>query len=162
MLPPLAAAGRAHQAQADIGAIPWLVRQLRFGLQLPWNRRPRNIRALEYNLSPEDLVFACGQVRRWIEAGYYREASVADLRAMRHARSLSQAFVTASATKSRLVIYYSLVNECWGERSFSTCRPLSLPSSPTTASSRRTYAMRTTICCGGPRINSTWHSAWAA
>jgi hypothetical protein len=118
MLPPFAAVGRAHQAWADIGASPWLVRQLRFGLQLPWNRKPRNTRAREYNLSPEDLAFARGEVLRWIAAGYCREASDADLRAMRHAGSVSPAFVTTSASKYRLVIDYSLVNECLDERSF--------------------------------------------
>jgi hypothetical protein len=64
MLPPFAEVGRAHEAWADIGASPWLVRKLRFGLQLPWNRKPRNTRAREYNLSPEDLAFARGEVLR--------------------------------------------------------------------------------------------------
>jgi hypothetical protein len=110
--------GRAHRAWAEIGASPWLVRQLRFGLQLPWNRKPRNTRAREYNLSPTDLDFSQREVRRWIEAGYCREASGADLRALRRAGSVSPAFVTVSAKKSRLVIDYSLVNECLDERSF--------------------------------------------
>jgi hypothetical protein len=56
MLPPFAAVGRAHQAWADIGASAW------FGLQLPWNRKPQNTRARDYNLSPEDLAFARGEV----------------------------------------------------------------------------------------------------
>jgi hypothetical protein len=118
MLPPFWAAGRAHQAWADIGACPWMVRQLRFGLQMPWNRKPRNNRARECNPSPEDLVFARGEMRRWIAAGYCREVSVANLRAMRHEGSVSPAFVTTSASKYRLVIDYSLVNECLDERSF--------------------------------------------
>jgi hypothetical protein len=58
MIPPFVAVGRSHQAWTDIGASPWLVRQLRFGLQLPWTRRPQTIRAREYCLSPEDLEFA--------------------------------------------------------------------------------------------------------
>jgi hypothetical protein len=57
-------------------------------------------------------------VRLWIEAGYCREASGADLRALRRAGSVSTAFVTVSAKKSRLVIDYSLVNEWLDERSF--------------------------------------------
>jgi hypothetical protein len=117
MLPPFAAVGRAP-GLGDIGASPWLVRQLRFGLQLPWNRMPRNTRARGYSLSPEDLAFARDEVRRWIAADYCREASVADLRAMRHAGSVSPAFVTTSASKYRLVIDYSLVSECLDERSF--------------------------------------------
>jgi hypothetical protein len=118
MLPPFVAVGRSHQAWTDIGASPWLVRQLRFGLQLPWNRKPRNIRAREYNLSPEDLAFARCEARRWVKAGYCREASDEDLRALRRAGSVSPAFVTVTAMKYRLVIDYSLVNECLDERSF--------------------------------------------
>jgi hypothetical protein len=117
---PFAAVGCAHQAWADIVASPWLVRQLRFGLQLPWNRKPRNTRARENNLSPEDLAFARGEVQRWIAARYCREASVAVLRAMRHAGSVSPAFVTTIPAKYRRVIDYSLVNECLDERSFRT------------------------------------------
>lgn len=118
MSPPFVAVGRAHQAWTDIGASPWLVRQLRFGLQLPWNRKPRSTRAREYKLIPADLDFSRREVRRWIEAGYCRRASEADLRALCRTGSVSPAFVTVSAMKSRLVIDYSLVNECLDERSF--------------------------------------------
>jgi ribonuclease HI len=118
MIPPFAAVGRAHQAWTDIGASPWLVRQLRFGLQLPWNRKPRTTRAREYNLSLEDLLFARCEVGRWVSAGYCREANGADMRALRRVGSISPAFVTTSAMKSRLVIDYSLVNECLDDRSF--------------------------------------------
>jgi hypothetical protein len=118
MTPPFVAVGRAYQAWADIGASPWLVRQLRFGLQLPWNRKPRSSRAREYNLSLADLAFARREVQRWVEVGYCREANGADIRALWRAGSVSTAFVTVSAMKQRLVIDYSLVNECLNERSF--------------------------------------------
>jgi hypothetical protein len=118
MYPPFVAVGRAHQAWTDIGSSTWLVRQLRFGLQLPWNRKQSNMRAWEYNLSPTDLEFTRREVHRWIEAGYCREARGAYLRALRRAGSISPAFVTVSARKSRLVIDYSLVDECLDERSF--------------------------------------------
>jgi hypothetical protein len=95
-----------------------MVRQLRYGLQLPWNRKPSDVRARKYNLSPTDLEFSRREVRPWIEAVYCREASGADLRALRRAGSISPAFVTVSAMKSRLVINYSLVHECLDERSF--------------------------------------------
>jgi Reverse transcriptase (RNA-dependent DNA polymerase) len=118
MIPPFVAVGRSHQAWTDIGASHWLVRQLRFGLQLPWTRRPQNIRAREYCLSPEDLAFARSEVQRWMTAGYCREASLTDLHAMRSAGSVSPAFVTYTAKNPRLVIDYSLVNEYLDERSF--------------------------------------------
>jgi hypothetical protein len=107
-----------QQAWTDIGSSPWLERQLRYGLRLPWNRNPRNIRARQYNLSPTDLEFSRREVRRWIEAGYCREPRGADLRALRRAGSISPAFVTVSAMNFRLMIDYSLVNECLDERSF--------------------------------------------
>jgi hypothetical protein len=111
MIQPFAAVGRSHQAWTDIGASPWLVRQLRFGLQLPWNRNPWNIRAREYNLSPEDLVFARCKARRWVKVGYFREASDKDLRSLRRVGSVSPAFVTVTTMNYRLVIEYSLVND---------------------------------------------------
>jgi hypothetical protein len=43
-----------------IGARDWLVRQLRFGLQLPWTRRPpSSSRIPQYYLMKEDGRFAC-------------------------------------------------------------------------------------------------------
>jgi hypothetical protein len=68
--------GHAHSAWQEIGASNWLVRQLRFGLQLPWRRKPpRSARIPSYNLSPADLAFARGEMRRWMTAGFYRRAS---------------------------------------------------------------------------------------
>jgi hypothetical protein len=64
----------------DIGASDWLVRQLRFGLQLPRRRvPPRSARITSYNLSPADQEFACGEVRRWMMASFCRRASDADI-----------------------------------------------------------------------------------
>jgi hypothetical protein len=118
MVAPFVTVGSAHQAWTDIGASSWLVRQLRFGLQLPWIRKPRNSRAREYNLSLEDLAFSQREAQRWVDSGYCREASGADLHLLRRSGSVSPAFVTVSANKFRLVIDYSLVNECLDERSF--------------------------------------------
>jgi hypothetical protein len=146
MNPPFAAVGRTHQAWTGIGASPWLVRQLQFGLQLPWNRKPRITRARDYNLSLEDLLFARCEVGRWVSAGYCREANGADMRALRRAGSISPAFVTTSAMKLRLVIDYSLVNECLDDRSFRMEQLADLSPSlrPDDASSRRTSRMHTT------------------
>jgi hypothetical protein len=78
MSPPFVAVGSAHPAWTDVGASPWLVWQLRYGLELPCNRKPRNMRAREYNLSPMDLEFSRREVRRCIEAWYCHEASDED------------------------------------------------------------------------------------
>jgi hypothetical protein len=64
LTPPFMAVGLAHRAWAEIGASDWLVRKLRFFLQLPWRlKAPRSARISSYNLSPNDLGFACDEVR---------------------------------------------------------------------------------------------------
>jgi Reverse transcriptase (RNA-dependent DNA polymerase) len=119
MPPPFVAVGQAHRAWTEIGASDWLVRQLRFGLQLPWRRKPpRSVLVRSYNLRPADLGFARGEVRRWLTAGYCRLATAADLKEIRRAGRVSPAFVTTTASKPRLVIDYTVVNECLEERTF--------------------------------------------
>jgi hypothetical protein len=116
---PFVKVGRAHSAWAEIGASDWLVRQLRFGLQLPWRRKPPvSARIRSYNLSPADLGFACDEVRRWMTAGFCRRASAVDLKQIRRIGRVSPAFVTTTASKPRLVIDYTVVNECLEERTF--------------------------------------------
>ena len=118
-VPPFIAVGQAHSAWTDIGASDWLVRQLRFGLQLPWRRMPpRSARLTSYNISPADQAFACGEVRRWVMAGFCRRASDADILAIRRSGRVSPAFVTTTASKPRLVIDYTVVNECMEKRTF--------------------------------------------
>jgi hypothetical protein len=117
--PPFVAVGQAHRAWAAIGASEWLVRQLRFGLQLPRRRKPpRSAQIRSYNLSPADLGFACEEVRRWMTVGFCRRACAADLEEIRRRGRVSPAFVTTAASKSRLVIDYTVVNECMEERTF--------------------------------------------
>jgi hypothetical protein len=119
LLPPFVAVGQAHRAWAEIGSSAWLVRQLRFGIQLPWRRKPpRSVRFPSYNLGPADLEFACGEVQRWMTAGFCRRASAADLVEIERSGRVSPAFVTTTASKPRLVIDYSVVNECLEERTF--------------------------------------------
>jgi hypothetical protein len=99
------AVGPAHYAWAEIGASDWLVRQLRFGLQLPWRRKPpRSARICSYNLSPNDLGFACDEVRRWMLSGFCRRASASDLLEISRRGRFSPAFVTKTALKPPIVI----------------------------------------------------------
>jgi hypothetical protein len=122
MLPPFVAVGRAHLARTEIGSSPWIVRQLRLGLQLSWNRKPYYTRAREYKLSLYHLMSARSEAQRWVCLGYCRESTSEDRRALRrggaaHVDSrVSPAFLTMSAIMKRLVIDYSLVNEYLEER----------------------------------------------
>jgi hypothetical protein len=51
-------------------------------------------------------------MRRWMTAGFYRRASAKDLRTIRRRDRASPAFVITTASKPRLVIDYTVVNEC--------------------------------------------------
>jgi hypothetical protein len=118
-VPTFIAVGQVHSALTDIEASDWLVRQLRFGLQFPWRRMPpRSARITSYNLSPADQEFACGEVRRWMMAGFCRRASDADISAIHRSGHVSPAFVATKASKQRLVIEYTVVNECMETRTF--------------------------------------------
>jgi hypothetical protein len=117
--PPFVAVGLAHHSWTEIGASDWLVCQLRFGLQLPWKRKPpKSGRIPSYNLSPGDLGFACGEVLRWMNAGYCHRASPRDSLEIRQRGRVSPAFVTTAARKSRLVIDYTVVNESLEDSTF--------------------------------------------
>jgi hypothetical protein len=117
--PPFVAVGREHRAWAEIGASDWFVRQLRFGLQLPWRRKPPwSARIRSHNLSPADRGFAFDEVRRWMAAGFCRQVSAADLVEIRLRGRVFPAFVTSTASKLHLVLDYIVVNECMEERSF--------------------------------------------
>jgi hypothetical protein len=119
LLPPFEAVGRAHGAWAEIGSIAWLVRQLRFGPQLPWRRKPpRSARVPSYDLSPGDLEFACGEVQRWMTAGFWRGATTKYLQAIRLSGRVSPGFITTISRKLRIVVDYSVVNRCLEERTF--------------------------------------------
>ena len=119
MPPPYVAVGQAHSPWTEIGASAWLIRQLRFGLQLPWRRKtPSSARIPSYNLSPADLAFAGVEMRRWMKAGFCRRASAMDLRTIQRSGRISPAFVTTTASNPRIVIDYTVVNECMEERTF--------------------------------------------
>lgn len=69
-VPPEVRVGRSHAAWMEIGASSWLVRKLRFGLQLPWvppvqYRRPR-----QYPMSPEAGKFTTAEVARCMDNGF--------------------------------------------------------------------------------------------
>lgn len=110
--------GKAHAAWTALGASPWLVRQLRFGLQLPWTgavpyRRPR-----AYPMGREGADFVQVEVERWLRKGFVRQATTAEARELTRAGQVFPSFVTQSAGKSRLVVDYKRANECMEARTF--------------------------------------------
>ena len=95
------------------------MRRLRYGLQLHLLPEAGQHAGAIVQLEPEGPgILGWREVRRWIEAGYWREASGVDFRALRRAGRISPAFLTVSAMQSCIVIDYSLVNECLDESSF--------------------------------------------
>ncbi len=94
-----------------------LIRQLRFGLQLPWLRPPPRRAACPYPLGDAEAAFADQEIRRWLRLGFARPATGADMTTLRR-RGCSPAFVTNIDTKPRLVIDYTQVNNCLEERTF--------------------------------------------
>jgi hypothetical protein len=73
------------------------------------------VREVRWAMSDE---FACEDLRRWMMAGFCRRAGAADLEEIRRRGRVSPTFVTTAASKSRLVIDYTVVNECMEERTF--------------------------------------------
>lgn len=116
MTPPFVTVVGRYMEWVKIGASPWIVRQLRFGIQIPWIRKPKHtIRVPDYNLAPADAFFAKKEVERWLVHGLCRRAVGKE---MQFIRTMSPAFVTVSTGKLPLVIDYLKVNECLEERSF--------------------------------------------
>ena len=117
-LPPYQKVGAPHLEWTKIGASPWLVRHLRFGLQLPWTSEPSRQRISEYKLEPSHAWFAKEEVEQWLEMGYARTASPKERSRLLRKIIVSPAIVTSTAKKLRLGIDYSKVNDCLEERTF--------------------------------------------
>lgn len=118
MAPPFARMGASHKEWERIGASPWILRQLRFGLQLPWTREPMYRPIRSYKLQSTEAMFAREEFKRWTTEGYARPATKVETQALRRQGRVSPAFVTKSAGKLRLVVDYSEVNKCLEQRTF--------------------------------------------
>jgi hypothetical protein len=89
-------------------------------------RTAASVEAQATKVGPDPVVqsqsgrpgFACGEVLRWMKAGYCRRASPRDILDIRQRGRVSTAFVTTDARKIRLVIYYTVVNEFFEDRIF--------------------------------------------
>lgn len=117
--PPYVSVGRAYKEWEEIGASPWLVRQLRYGIQLPWRSLPgRERRVREYPLSPGDRSFSKMEIDRWLASRFIRRANGQEVKTILRHGCVSPAFVTSSAGKRRIVVDYKKVNEHLEERTF--------------------------------------------
>jgi hypothetical protein len=69
--------GRSFATWQKLEASPWLVRQLRFGFQLPWTSEVSHQRPRSYPLTPVDRAFAVEELVRWVDCGFARRAAPA-------------------------------------------------------------------------------------
>lgn len=117
LTPPYRVAQSWRQWQS-IGGSPWLVRQLRFGIQLPWVRQIPSRQTREYPLPPAERQFAQVEISRWLARGFVRLVTRAEARAARRSGHILSTFMTTSAGKFRLVIDYRQANDCMARRPF--------------------------------------------
>lgn len=117
MAPCYTQVGARYRAWEEIGATPWLVRQIRFGIQLPWTGPCRFQHRSSYDLSPAHQKFAREEVQRWLSLGYVRKANPSQGRRLAQRGMVAPAFVS-EGRKPRLVIDYSVVNESLDQRTF--------------------------------------------
>lgn len=115
---PFLRVGESHLEWERIGASPWLIRQLLFGLQLPWISKPKIQRKSVYPLEPVHREFAEREVQRWVSKGFLREANPTDGKRLIRRGQVSPAFVTTTTKRLRLVVDYSVVNKSLEERTF--------------------------------------------
>lgn len=90
---PFAAIAAKWQGWEEIGASPWAVRQLRYGLNLPWVSPPKAHRAPPYPAERGKREFITIEVIRWKKLGYVREVGREEPRSWNH---VSSAFVVVA------------------------------------------------------------------
>lgn len=115
---PAVRVGFSYRKWGAIGVSTWLVRQFRYGLQLPWiweapYRQPR-----PYPMTKMEAEFASQEVDRWIKKGSVRYATKAEERKLRRIEWIYPSFVAETAGRQRLVTDYQSANECLEPRTF--------------------------------------------
>lgn len=118
MSPPSVRVGQAWTAWQKIGASDWLVRQLRFGLQLPWTRGVPYRTPRPYRMKKEEQEFAREEISRWLSLGFVRRATPEEGQQLRRKGQVFPAFVNDTVGKQRLVVNYKRENECMESRTF--------------------------------------------
>ena len=117
-LPPYVRLGQAADQWDNIGASSWLIRQIKYGIQLPWTREPSSQHTRRIRMTGEDRAFEEEEILRWVALRYARRATRKEARRLRRSGQLSGAFVTSTGGKRRLVIDYRRVNEALQDRTF--------------------------------------------
>ena len=104
----------ALPAWSALGASPWFLRTIRFGLFIPWAHPPTPERQAAYDLSASDLVFSRATADAWCASGTVSEVPPAVAAALKH---LAPSFVVNKG-KDRLVVDLSSRNAHVADRPF--------------------------------------------
>lgn len=97
-----------------IGASDWVLKQLRFGVFIPWARKPREYRSPAYPMQGRKRQFILEEVNRWVRLGFVREGSSEEAR---NWPFLSSGFVVEGG-KLRLAIDNSWLGGSIADRPF--------------------------------------------
>lgn len=89
MISPLVKVGLAHRRWSEMGASPWLVRTLKFGLKLTWCSQLIRQQRNRYKLSPKRGTFVLNEVARWLHLGYCRRAMLVENKSLMSSRKIS-------------------------------------------------------------------------
>lgn len=104
---------RRHLAKwRRIGANAWVLETLARGIHLPWVTTPPRHRARGYDVPAADMDFLTAELQRGLQLRFNRELSPVEAA---KAYCVVEAFVTGSAGKPLLVIYYSQTSTCHQE-----------------------------------------------
>lgn len=109
---------RAWKTWERIGASNWLIRQLRFGIQIPWTRQVPYRQPRAYPLKELDRVFALQKIERCMSFGFARRATRHEDVQLRKRGCIFPTFAAETAGKKRLVVDYKPANNCIEDRTF--------------------------------------------
>lgn len=126
--PTLVRVERSHAAWTVPGATAWLVRQLRFNLELPWTRVVPYQRPRVYPMGREDAEFLHMEMDRRRQKVFVRQGTPRKVQAFMRSGMVFPASVTQSAGKSRLVVEQKNANECTEASTFRRDQILDLAS----------------------------------
>lgn len=89
-----------------MGASPWVLRTILYGLAIPWLSRPPPTRSAGYPMAAKEADWSLTEVQRWVAAGFVRRLSAA---AGASAPWVSPTFVVYGG-KPRLVVDLRKIN----------------------------------------------------
>lgn len=111
--------GRTHlERMGETRASPWLIRQLRYGIQLPWIKTRRRPYLRGYQLSEEQAEFCDGDIKRWLDLCFILRAAPEEAAQLKRNGQLSQGFIAWTSGRWRLAVDYKVVNMALEDRTF--------------------------------------------